>query len=160
MADQAKQISDASFLRPFEDYAGIFPVGTIFADENEDDAAQPTVHQDARDLIRRLYSKDVYRGWIQLAFPAPAVTGMEDHPVWQNPQRKGFLDRLGPHDCRGQRRPRIRDSVSGQRRAGRIFHCEAYGLPKSLEIPTLLSEGCSREFGLVPLKQGLDGRLR
>jgi ABC-type glycerol-3-phosphate transport system substrate-binding protein len=46
----------------------------------------------SRELIRHLYSKDVYRQWIQLAFPAPAVSGMEDHPVWQNPQRKGFLD--------------------------------------------------------------------
>lgn len=45
-----------------------------------------------RDLMRRLYSKDVYREWIQLAFPAPAVAGMEDHEVWKNPQRKGFLD--------------------------------------------------------------------
>jgi ABC-type glycerol-3-phosphate transport system substrate-binding protein len=46
----------------------------------------------SRELMRHLYSKDVYRQWIQLAFPAPAVSGMEDHPVWQNPQRKGFLD--------------------------------------------------------------------
>ncbi|HEY3107344.1 MAG TPA: extracellular solute-binding protein [Chloroflexota bacterium] len=46
----------------------------------------------SKELMRLLYTKDVYRQWIQLAFPAPAVAGMEDHPVWQNPQRKGFLD--------------------------------------------------------------------
>jgi ABC-type glycerol-3-phosphate transport system substrate-binding protein len=46
----------------------------------------------SRELLEHLYSKDVYRQWIQLAFPAPAVKGMEDHEVWKNPQRKGFLD--------------------------------------------------------------------
>lgn len=46
----------------------------------------------SKDLMRHLYSKDVYRKWIELAFPSPAVAGMEDHPVWQNPQRKGFLE--------------------------------------------------------------------
>lgn len=46
----------------------------------------------SKELVRKLYEKDVYRQWIQLAFPAPAVAGMEDHPVWANPQRKGFLD--------------------------------------------------------------------
>jgi len=46
----------------------------------------------SKDLMRHLYSKDVYRQWIQLAFPSPAVAGMEDHEVWKNPQRKGFLD--------------------------------------------------------------------
>jgi len=46
----------------------------------------------SKDLLRRLYSKDVYRQWIGLAFPAPAVAGMEDHEVWSNPQRKGFLE--------------------------------------------------------------------
>jgi ABC-type glycerol-3-phosphate transport system substrate-binding protein len=46
----------------------------------------------SKDLMRKLYSKDVYRQWIGLAFPAPAVVGMEDHEVWKNPQRKGFLD--------------------------------------------------------------------
>src|SRR5207244_12516753 len=44
------------------------------------------------DMIKRSYAKDVNRHRIQLAFPAPAIQGMEDHPVWQNPQRKGFLD--------------------------------------------------------------------
>jgi multiple sugar transport system substrate-binding protein len=46
----------------------------------------------SKDLMRHLYSKDVYRAWIALAFPSPAVAGMEDHEVWKNPQRKGFLD--------------------------------------------------------------------
>ncbi len=46
----------------------------------------------SKELVRKLYDKDIYRQWIQLAFPAPAVKGMDDHPVWQNPQRKGFLD--------------------------------------------------------------------
>jgi hypothetical protein len=42
--------------------------------------------------MRHLYSKDVYRRWMELAFPAPAVSGMEDLEIWKNPQRKGFLD--------------------------------------------------------------------
>jgi multiple sugar transport system substrate-binding protein len=46
----------------------------------------------SKELMRHLYSTDVYRQWIGLAFPAPAVAGMEDHEVWKNPQRKGFLD--------------------------------------------------------------------
>jgi multiple sugar transport system substrate-binding protein len=46
----------------------------------------------SKDLMRHLYSKDVYRKWMELAFPAPAVTGMEDMEIWKNPQRKGFLD--------------------------------------------------------------------
>ena len=48
--------------------------------------------EQSKELLKLLYSKDVYRNWIQLAFPAPAVAGMEDHEVWKNPQRKGFLD--------------------------------------------------------------------
>ena len=46
----------------------------------------------SKDLMRHLYSKDVYRKWMELAFPAPAVAGMEDLDIWKNPQRKGFLD--------------------------------------------------------------------
>ncbi len=46
----------------------------------------------SRDLMRHLYSQEVYRKWIELAFPSPAVAGMEDHEVWKNPQRKGFLE--------------------------------------------------------------------
>ncbi|MFN8524347.1 MAG: extracellular solute-binding protein [Chloroflexota bacterium] len=46
----------------------------------------------SKDLMRHLYSKDVYKKWIELAFPAPAVKGMEDLEIWKNPQRKGFLD--------------------------------------------------------------------
>lgn len=46
----------------------------------------------SKDLMRHLYSKDVYRKWMELAFPAPAVTGMEDLEIWKNPQRKGFLE--------------------------------------------------------------------
>ncbi|MCC6179490.1 MAG: extracellular solute-binding protein [Chloroflexi bacterium] len=46
----------------------------------------------SKDLLRYLYGKDVYRKWVGLAFPSPAVSGMEDHEVWKNPQRKGFLD--------------------------------------------------------------------
>lgn len=46
----------------------------------------------SKDLMRHLYSKDVYRKWMELAFPAPAVAGMEDLEIWKNPQRKGFLD--------------------------------------------------------------------
>jgi multiple sugar transport system substrate-binding protein len=46
----------------------------------------------SKDLMRFLYSQDVYRGWMNLAFPAPAVAGMEDLAIWKNPQRKGFLD--------------------------------------------------------------------
>jgi len=46
----------------------------------------------SKELMRHLYSKDVYRKWIELAFPSPAVAGMEDMEIWKNPQRKGFLD--------------------------------------------------------------------
>ncbi len=46
----------------------------------------------SRDLIRHLYSKDVYTQCINLAFPSPAVSGMENLDIWKNPQRKGFLD--------------------------------------------------------------------
>jgi multiple sugar transport system substrate-binding protein len=46
----------------------------------------------SKDLMRHLYSKEVYRKWMELAFPAPAVTGMEDLEIWKNPQRKGFLE--------------------------------------------------------------------
>ena len=46
----------------------------------------------SKDLMRHLYSKEVYRKWMELAFPAPAVAGMEDLEIWKNPQRKGFLD--------------------------------------------------------------------
>jgi ABC-type glycerol-3-phosphate transport system substrate-binding protein len=43
-------------------------------------------------LMRHLYSRDVYRKWMELAFPAPAVAGMEDLEIWKNPQRAGFLE--------------------------------------------------------------------
>jgi ABC-type glycerol-3-phosphate transport system substrate-binding protein len=46
----------------------------------------------AKDLMRQLYSKEVYTKWINLAFPSPAVMGMEDLEIWKNPQRKGFLE--------------------------------------------------------------------
>ncbi|MGE3267392.1 MAG: ABC transporter substrate-binding protein [Chloroflexota bacterium] len=46
----------------------------------------------SKDLMRHLYSKEVYKKWIELAFPSPAVSGMEDLEIWKNPQRKGFLD--------------------------------------------------------------------
>jgi len=46
----------------------------------------------SKELMRHLYGKDVYRKWIELAFPSPAVAGMEDMEIWKNPQRKGFLD--------------------------------------------------------------------
>lgn len=46
----------------------------------------------SKDLLRQVYSNEVYRKWIGLAFPSPAVKGMEDHEVWQNPLRKGFLE--------------------------------------------------------------------
>lgn len=46
----------------------------------------------SRDLLKHLYSKDVYRKWIEIAFPAPALNGLEDMEIWKNPQRKGFLD--------------------------------------------------------------------
>jgi ABC-type glycerol-3-phosphate transport system substrate-binding protein len=46
----------------------------------------------AKDLMRHLYSKEVYTKWVNLAFPAPATKGLEDLEQWKNPQRKGFLD--------------------------------------------------------------------
>jgi ABC-type glycerol-3-phosphate transport system substrate-binding protein len=46
----------------------------------------------SKELMQKLYSKEVYRQWIGLAFPSPAVKGMEDHEVWKNPQRGGYLE--------------------------------------------------------------------
>jgi ABC-type glycerol-3-phosphate transport system substrate-binding protein len=46
----------------------------------------------SKDLMRHLYKPEVYRKWMEIAFPAPAVAGMEDLEIWKNPQRKGFLD--------------------------------------------------------------------
>jgi multiple sugar transport system substrate-binding protein len=46
----------------------------------------------ARSLMKHLYSTEVYRQWMTLAFPAPAVAGMEDLEIWKNPQRAGFLE--------------------------------------------------------------------
>jgi ABC-type glycerol-3-phosphate transport system substrate-binding protein len=46
----------------------------------------------AKDLMRRLYSKEVYTKWIELAFPSPAVQGLENLDIWKNPQRAGFLE--------------------------------------------------------------------
>jgi len=46
----------------------------------------------AKDLMRYLYSPEVYRKWVSLTFPAPAVAGMEDMDIWKNPQRRGFLE--------------------------------------------------------------------
>lgn len=46
----------------------------------------------SRDLMRHLYSKDVYSQWMTLAFPAPAVKGLENLEIWKNPQRGPFLD--------------------------------------------------------------------
>ncbi len=60
-----------------------------FAILNTGDDAQIQL---SRDLLRHLYSKDVYTKWIELAFPAPAVRGLEDLEIWKNPQRGGFLE--------------------------------------------------------------------
>ena len=46
----------------------------------------------SRDLMRHLYSNEVYTKWITLAFPAPAVKGLENLEIWKNPQRGGFLE--------------------------------------------------------------------
>lgn len=46
----------------------------------------------ALDLIRHLMSRDVYKRWVELAFPAAAVAGLEDLEIWKNPQRGAFLD--------------------------------------------------------------------
>ena len=46
----------------------------------------------AISLMRHLYSNEVYRNWMSIAFPAPAVAGMEDLEIWKNPQRAGFLE--------------------------------------------------------------------
>ncbi len=46
----------------------------------------------AKDLLRHLYSKEIYTKWIELAFPSPAVMGMENLDIWKNPQRGAFLE--------------------------------------------------------------------
>ena len=46
----------------------------------------------AKDLMRHLYSKEVYTKWIELAFPSPAVQGLENLDIWKNPQRGVFLE--------------------------------------------------------------------
>jgi ABC-type glycerol-3-phosphate transport system substrate-binding protein len=46
----------------------------------------------AKDLLRRLYSKEVYTKWIELAFPSPALQGLEGLDIWKNPQRGAFLE--------------------------------------------------------------------
>ena len=53
----------------------------------------PEKRQDlAKDLMRHLYSKDIYTKWIELAFPSPALQGLENLDIWKNPQRGGFLE--------------------------------------------------------------------
>ena len=47
----------------------------------------------SKDLMRHLYSKDVYRKWMQLAFPSPAVAGMEDHGDLEEPAAQGLPGR-------------------------------------------------------------------
>lgn len=59
----------------------------------------------AKDLMRHLYSKEVYPKWVSLAFPAPAAMGMEDLEIWKNPQRKGFLDAAKTGVLRGHPGP-------------------------------------------------------
>jgi multiple sugar transport system substrate-binding protein len=46
----------------------------------------------AKDLMRHLFSKEVYPKWMELAFPAPAVAGMEYLDIWKDPKRGGFLE--------------------------------------------------------------------
>jgi multiple sugar transport system substrate-binding protein len=46
----------------------------------------------AKDLLRKLYSKEVYTKWVELAFPAPATQGLENLDIWKNPQRGAFLE--------------------------------------------------------------------
>jgi multiple sugar transport system substrate-binding protein len=45
-----------------------------------------------KDLLRRLYSKEVYTKWMELAFPAPALNGLESLDIWKDPKRGGFLE--------------------------------------------------------------------
>lgn len=45
-----------------------------------------------KDLIRKLMSKDVYTKWMELAFPAPALGGLEQLDIWKDPRRGGFLE--------------------------------------------------------------------
>ena len=42
--------------------------------------------------MRHLYSKEVFTKWMELAFPAPAVAGMENLDIWKDPRRGGFLE--------------------------------------------------------------------
>jgi multiple sugar transport system substrate-binding protein len=53
----------------------------------------PQKRQDlAKDLMRHLYSKEIYTKWVELAFPSPALQGLENLDIWKNPQRGGFLE--------------------------------------------------------------------
>jgi multiple sugar transport system substrate-binding protein len=46
----------------------------------------------AKDLMRHLYSKEIYTKWVELAFPSPALQGLEGLDIWKNPQRGAFLE--------------------------------------------------------------------
>jgi ABC-type glycerol-3-phosphate transport system substrate-binding protein len=46
----------------------------------------------AKDLIRHFLSKPIYTGWVDLAFPSPALMGLEGLDVFKNPQRGAFLE--------------------------------------------------------------------
>lgn len=46
----------------------------------------------AKGLLRHLYSKEIYSKWMELAFPSPAVQGMENLDIWKDPRRGGFLE--------------------------------------------------------------------
>jgi multiple sugar transport system substrate-binding protein len=45
-----------------------------------------------KDLIRHLMSKEHYTKWMELAFPAPALNGLENLDIWKDPKRGGFLE--------------------------------------------------------------------
>lgn len=53
----------------------------------------PDKRQDlVKDLMRHLYSKEIYTKWIELAFPSPATQGLENLDIWKDPKRGGFLE--------------------------------------------------------------------
>ncbi len=54
----------------------------------------------SRNLVRHLYDRDVYRTWIELTVPGPALDGLAELDIWQAPLRRGFLEvaRSGIHE--------------------------------------------------------------
>jgi multiple sugar transport system substrate-binding protein len=73
------------------------PTGQAFALSYLRDAialsrhSQPHRQELAKDLARRLFSRDVYLRWLELGHASPAVKGLTGMSVWQDQRRASFL---------------------------------------------------------------------